>query len=59
MNQQEHSVLKTAQEWIVQIEMQKKLNKQAKSAVISFAIWLDNLIIHQETRKEIENGKEN
>ena len=53
------SVLVTAQEWIKQIESKKKLNKEAKRAVVSFAIWLDSIIDSQELQKEVKHDKEN
>lgn len=53
------SVLTTAQEWIKEIETQRKLNKEAKRAVISFAMWLDKLIDSEEKKEESNDGTKN
>ena len=53
-------VSEVAREWIEQVEKrQKKLNKQAKQAVLSFAIWMDTVIYNEEKRKEKKHDTEN
>lgn len=53
------SLQKLAEEWIQQIEKTKKLNKQSKHAVISFAIWIDNVIRNEEKKEDLKHDQEN
>jgi hypothetical protein len=57
MNQQPFQT--AAKEWIGQIEKQRKLSKLARRSVLSFAIWMDEMIRNQELKEEMEHGKEN
>ena len=52
-----NSVEHAAREWIKEIEKKKKLNKEARRAVISFAFWLDEMINREEMKEELENEK--
>lgn len=55
----ETSLYKIAQEWVVQIEKTKKLNKQARHAVLSFAIWFDNVVRNEQAIEDREKEHEN
>jgi len=55
MNPVEHA----ATEWITEVEKKKKLNKEARRAVISFAMWLDHMMSRQQESEDKENDETN
>lgn len=51
--------LTAAKTWIEQISKTHKLTKAVKRAVLSFGMWMDELIRKQDEAERIKNGKEN